>query len=193
MLHLQQPQVLRVIRYLAIALAFAVIADPVPASAITLEELKGIGIQARANYNMRIRRAEGEFNTQMTMVLKFKIDDEGRILGENTRTVTTPRGPRSRVLAMKARIGTPGQPAAGGDGIWLIDGDKLVVLRAFDAGGFKGEIEFKGAGAAMTCTYRAPFVREEGKGNIRTQSSVVGGPVTVLNATQTGSDCRIAR
>ncbi|HWV54742.1 hypothetical protein [Pseudorhodoplanes sp.] len=193
MLHLQQPEVLRVTRYLSIALAFAVVVDTAPASAITLDELKGIGIQARASYNMRIRRAEGDFNTQMTMVLKFKIDDEGRISGENTRTVTTPRGPRSKALPMRARIGTPGQPAAGGDGIWLIDGDKLVVLRAFDAGGFKGEIEFKGAGAAMTCTYRAPFVREEGKGNIRTQSSVVGGPITILSASQTSSDCKVMR
>ena len=61
-----------------------------PAHAITLEELKGVSIQASATYNMRIRRAEGEFNTQMTMVMKFKIDEEGRIFGENTRTVTTP-------------------------------------------------------------------------------------------------------
>jgi hypothetical protein len=177
----------------AVAVAALTAVAPAPAGAITLDELKGIGIEARANYNMRIRRAEGEFNTQMTMVLKFKIDDEGRILGENTRTVTTPRGPRSRVLPMKARIGTPGEPAAGGHGLWLIDGDKLVVLRTFEAGGFKGEIEFKGAGAGMTCTYRAPFVREEGKGNIQSENSVVGGPVTVLSATQTGSNCRITR
>jgi hypothetical protein len=174
-------------------LAFATLPVSVPARAITLDELKGIGIQAGAKYNMRIRRAEGEFNTQMNMVMKFKIDDEGRILGENTRTVTTPRGPRSRVLPMKARIGKPGEPAAGGHGLWLLDGDKLVVLRAFEAGGFKGEIEFKGTGDAMTCTYRAPFVREEGKGNIRSENSVVGGPVTILSATQTSSDCKVSR
>ena len=137
-----------------------------PTHALTLEELKGVSIQTRATYNMRIRRAEGEFNTQMTMVMKFKIDEEGRIFGENTRTVTTPRGPRSKSLPMKARIGKPGEPAAGGHGLWLIDGEKLVVLRAFETGGLKGEIEFKGSDSAMTCTYRAPFVREEGKGDI---------------------------
>jgi hypothetical protein len=174
-------------------LASAVISASAPVHAITLDELKGIGIQTGAKYNMRIRRAQGEFNTQMNMVMKFKIDDEGRIVGENTRTVTTPRGPRSRVLPMKARIGKPGEPAAGGHGLWLLDGDKLVVLRAFEAGGFKGEIEFKGTGDTMTCTYRAPFVREEGKGNIRSENSVVGGPVTILSATQTSSDCKVSR
>jgi hypothetical protein len=94
---------------------------------------------------------------------------------------------------MKARIGKPGESAAGGDRLWLIDGDKLMLLRAFETGGFKGEIEFKGIGAAMTCVYRAPFVREEGKGNIRSKQSVVGGPVTILSATQTASDCKVTR
>lgn len=84
------------------------------------------------------------------------------------------------------------RPQAGTE-FGLIDGDKLVVLRAFEAGGFKGEIEFKGDGAAMTCSYRAPFVREEGRSNIRSGTSVVGGPVTILSATQTSSDCKVSR
>ena len=116
------------------AIAIIVALTLAPAHAITLEELKGVSIQASATYNMRIRRAEGEFNTQMTMVMKFRIDEEGRIFGENTRTVTTPRGPRSKSLPMKARIGKPGEPAAGGHGLWLIDGQKLVLLRAFETG-----------------------------------------------------------
>jgi hypothetical protein len=149
-------------------------------------------LQVRANYNMRIRRAEGDFNTQATHVMKLKIDDEGGITGQVNRTVTTPRGPRTRSHSIKARIGKPGESPVGGDRLWLIDGDKLVLLRAFDAGGFKGEIDFKGAGNDLTCSYRAPFVREEGK-NTRMQQSVVGGPVTILSATQTGADCKVAR
>lgn len=173
--------------------ALALATFPAPVRAITLEDLAGVTIQARANYNMRIRRAEGEFSTQTTHVMKFKIDQDGRIGGQVNRTVTTPRGPRTRSGQMKARIGKPGESPAGGDRLWLIDGDKLVLLRAFEAGGFKGEIEFKGTGPAMTCVYRAPFVREQGKGNIRNQQSVVGGPVTILSATQTGSDCKVTR
>ncbi len=166
---------------------------PSPAAAITLEELTGVTIQARASYNMRIRRAEGEFTTQATHVMKFKIDPDGAITGQVNRTVTTPRGPRTRSSPMKARIGKPSEAASGVDRLWLIDGDKLVLLRAHEAGGFKGEIEFKSTGAAMTCTYRAPFVREDGKGNIRSKQSVVGGPVTILSATQKSSDCKVIR
>lgn len=165
---------------------------PTPAPAVTLEDLKGVSLQVRANYNMRIRRADGDFSTQATHVMKFKIDDEGAIVGQVNRTVTTPRGPRTRSHAIKARIGKPGESPVGGDRLWLIDGDKLVLLRAFDAGGFKAEIDFKGSRNDLTCSYRAPFVREEGK-NVRMQQGVVGGPVTVLSATQTSSDCKVAR
>lgn len=163
-----------------------------PAFAITLEELQGVTIQSRVNYDMRIRRAEGTFDTQMNMVWKFKIDPEGRVNGEMTRTVTTPRGPRSQTTPMRGRIDKPGSPALGGEGIWLIEGDKLVLLRAFEAGGFKSEIEFSGKPPDLKCTIRAPFVREEGK-QIRTSTSVVGGPVTVLSAVQRSSDCRLVR
>lgn len=193
MLYIQQPEVLRVTRQVLAALALAVAAVPLPAGAITLEELAGITIQARATYNMRIRRAEGEFATQATHVMKFKIEPDGAITGQVNRTVTTPRGPRTRSSPMKARIGKPSEAASGVDRLWLIDGDKLVLLRAHEAGGFKGEIEFKSTGATMTCTYRAPFVREEGKGNIRSKQSVVGGPVTILSATQKSSDCKVTR
>jgi hypothetical protein len=157
MLHIQQQEILRVTRHVlaGFILTVALATIPAPAGAVTLEDLKGVNLQVRTTYNMRIRRAEGDFSTQATHAMKFKIDEEGRILGQVNRTVTTPRGPRTNSFGMKARIGKPGEPAIGGHGLWLIDGDKLVLLRAFDAGGFKAEIEFKGSGPAMTCSYRA--------------------------------------
>jgi hypothetical protein len=175
-----------------LATAFILVLTAAPSGALTMDDLQGITIQTRVNYDMRIRRKEGTFDTQMTMVWKFKFDETGRVTGDMTRTVTTPRGPRTRTTPMKGRIGKPGEPATGGQGIWLIDGEKLILLRAFDAGGFKAEIEFSGAPPQMKCTIRAPFVREEGSANIRAQS-VVGGPVTILSARQTSSDCRVAR
>lgn len=173
--------------------AIALLMTTLPARAITLEDLQNLAIQTRVNYDMRIRRAEGTFDTQMTMVWKMKIDPDGRVMGEMTRTVTTPRGPRSKSTPMRGRIDKPGSPASGGEGLWLIEGDKLVLLRAFEAGGFKAEIAFSRAGDAMKCTIRAPFVREDGAQNIRTADSVVGGPVTVLSAAQRSAECRVTR
>lgn len=191
MLHFQQSQVLRIAAPLSGAFVMlATLTSPAPA--ITIEELQGVTIQSRVTYDMRVQRAEGTFDTQMNMVWKFKIDPEGRVLGEMTRTVTTPRGPRSQTTPMQGRIDKPGSPSLGGEGLWLIEGDKLVLLRAFEVGGFKAEIGFSGTAPDMKCTIRAPFVREEGK-QIRSSTSVVGGPVTVLSAVQRSSDCRVVR
>ena len=177
---------------LAAALAFVLVLIPQAARAITVEDLKGATLQVRVTYDMRIRRAEGDFPTQATHVMTFKIGDEGQITGQMNRTVTTPRGPRTQSVPMNARIGKPGESPLGGERLWLIDGDKLLLLRAFEAGGFKAEIDFKGSGTGLTCSYRAPFVREEGK-SVRMKKGVVGGPVTILSATQTASNCKVTR
>lgn len=173
--------------------ALSAVLATVPARALTLEDLKDVRIETRSVYDATVRRPEGDFKSSMTVVTKFTIDAEGRIRGDVTRTVTTPFGPRSRTHPMIARIGQPGEPVTGGAGLWLIDGDKLVLLRALEQGGFKVEISFKGTGKAMTCTARAPLVREEGASEIKSHTSVVGGPVTFLNAVEKSTRCKIIR
>lgn len=43
----------------------------------------------------------------------------------------------------------------------------------------------------MTCTIRAPFVREPGKGPIQTQDTPGGPPMSILEAAQKSADCKI--
>ena len=162
-----------------------------PAAAITIEQLQGATIETRVTYDMRIRRGEHTFDNQMNMAWKMTLDSGGQLFGEITRTVTTPRGPFVQTMPLRARLGVPGTPAAGGHGVWLIDGDKLVLLRAFESGGLMAEIEFSGTSPDFRCTIRAPFMREEGK-EIRT-NSVAGPSVTVLSASQKSADCKLSR
>ena len=173
----------------AAAILFSILT--LPARAITLQDLKGVSVETQLVYDATVRRAEGDFKSQMTVVLKFQVDEEGRMRGEVTRTVKTPFGPRSKSNPMFARIGIAGEPQGGGHGVWLLDGDKLILLRTLEQGGFKLEIEFKGSGKSMTCTARAPLVREEGAAEIKSQQSVVGGPVTFLNAQERSTKCKI--
>lgn len=91
---------------------------------------------------------------------------------------------------MNGTIGLPKQAATGsGHALWILDGDKLTLLRTFETGGIKAEITINGA----SCSVRAPLVREQGAGNIRRSDSVVGGPVEVLSAKLTSASCRISR
>lgn len=128
-----------------LAVAFALPPVAARAGALSVEDLQGISVHARVSYDMRVRKAEGTFNSQMTTVWKFKVDGSGRISGDLTHTVLTARGSRSRSRQMGGRIGKPGEPATGGHGLWLLEGDKLIALRTFDAGGFKAEISFPAA------------------------------------------------
>lgn len=171
---------------------FAVLSmQSAPAEAITIEQFQGATLETHVTYDMRIRRAERTFDNQLNMAWKLKLDADGQISGEITRTVTTPRGPFVQTAPLRARLGVPGSPPAGGHGVWLVDGDKLVLLRAFESGGLMAEIEFSGTPPDLRCTIRAPFMREQGK-EIRT-NSVAGGPVTVLNAVQKSADCKLTR
>ena len=89
---------------------------PAVAEAITLQELKDVSVETQSVYDATVRRAESDFKLQMTVVMRFKVDEEGQMRGEVKRTVSTPFGPRSRTNPMFARIGQPGDLPRGGSG-----------------------------------------------------------------------------
>jgi hypothetical protein len=160
------------------------------AQAVAVEDLNGATLNMTTGYAMRVKRAEGIFSTNVTVVWNLKIGPEGKIAGTITRTVTTPRGPRTTSRKMNGTIGVPRQAAVGsGHALWILDGDKLTLLRTFETGGLKAEITLNGS----SCSVRAPMVREEGAGNMKRSDSVVGGPVEILSATPTSTSCRISR
>lgn len=172
---------------LAVIAACGLMAD---AHALTAEDLQGVNLETAVTYAMRVKRPQGIFTPQVTMIMKFAVKD-GVVVGTVTRTSQGPRGNRTNTFKMNAPLGVVGQPPAGGEGRWSIEDNKLVLLRAFTSGGFRAEIAFQGRGADMTCTIRAPFVREPGKGPIQTQDPPGGQLITILEAAQKSADCKI--
>lgn len=176
--------------WIAAALAVPMLVMPTGAPAVTIEELNGATIHVTTGYSMRVRRAGGEFPSQLTWSVRVKIGPEGKVTNSTTRIVTTPKGPQSRSHNASGTIGKPGKGGTGvGNALWLLDGNKLTLLRTFDTGGFKAEITLNGS----TCSVRAVMAREQGAGNTRRTDSVIGGPVEVLSSTPTSSSCRISR
>ncbi len=159
------------------------------ARALTAEDLQGVNIETAVTYAMRVKRPQGVFTPQMTMTMKFVVKD-GVVVGTVTRASRGPRGNQSNTNKMHAPLGVVGKPPAGGEGLWAIEDDKLVLLRSFISGGYRAEISFQGRGADMTCAIRAPFVREPGKGPIQTPDPAGGPPVTILEAVQTSAVCK---
>lgn len=171
------------------------LACPDTASAVTIEELAGAKIDAVVNLDQHVQFQAREWRQVGTQHFRFSIGAGGEISGSFTRSGSNPRGERmSQTTAIKAAIGKPGQSNVAGEGhrVWILDGDKLTLLRAFAAGGIKIEITFAGSGSGMTCSARAAFAREEGAGRPRFKG-IGGGQIEMLSATQTSSTCRVSR
>jgi hypothetical protein len=180
----------------AILAALLVLTPAIAASAepLTAESLVGLKLHLVMHYDMRIRREQGTFDVRATADWRLRVEEGGVIAGEITRTTTTPRGPRSRSHRMRAKIGSPADAASGsGHALWILQDNKLTLLRTFSTGGFKADIAFIGQGADMKCAVHAPFVREEGAGNTRRTDSIVGGPVEIISAVQKSTSCRLSR
>lgn len=174
----------------AAAVTAPMLFTPSGAQAVTVEDLNGATIQGSAGFNTRVRNAKGEFQSHLTWSFRMNIGAEGKVSGTSTRTVTTPKGPQSKSQAMGGTIGVPGAGGGGeGNRLWVLEGDKLTLLRTFSTGGFKVDITLNGS----SCSMRAVMVREEGAGSTRRTNAVTdAGPVTVLSMTPSGTpSCRI--
>jgi len=173
-------------------LVVGMLAAPRSARAITLEELQGVSIEASSLYNTHIRLNGREFDAQTRWSVRMSIAADGAFNASFVR-VALYQG-REMGSLNKSLSGTIGsvQKAGLGHAVWLLSGDKLILLRTFEAGGFKAEITLNPDG--KTCTLRAPLAREVGAGNTRMQSAArPGSQVEVLSATQASSSCEVKR
>ena len=111
-----------------------------PAYAITVEDLQDTIIQNSSELRYANPPGEGAFDTQMVMVWKFKIDPEGRVSGGMSPDGHDPAGSAQQTARCAGGSTSPARPlwAARACGCWR---NKLVLLRAFEAGGMKAEIE----------------------------------------------------
>jgi hypothetical protein len=174
------------------ALATALALLPSAASAVTLDSLQGAVIEASSMYNTHIRLDGREFDAQTRWSVRMSIGGAGAFNASFVRVgIYQGREMGSLNRSLAGTIGTP-QQAGKGHSVWLLSGDKLILLRTFEAGGFKAEISLSADG--KSCSLRAPLAREVGAGNTRMQSAArPGSQVEVLTATQTSSTCKVSR
>jgi hypothetical protein len=177
--------------WLALSAAGALAAPPA-AQALTIESLQGATIEASSLYNTHIRLDGREFGAQTRWSVRMSVGAAGAFNADFVRVgIYQGREMGSLNRSLSGTIGTP-QQAGTGHTLWLLAGDKLILLRTFEAGGFKAEITFDADG--KTCSLRAPLAREVGAGNTRMQSAArPGSKVEVLRATQVSSTCRVTR
>jgi hypothetical protein len=166
---------------------FGIVERPVQSQAITLEQLDGKRITFSVAYNTSGRNLHGEFSGAVsTTVGQIQISGNS-VSGSATRTVTYHgKTVGSRTGALSGEIGKPQQGTLGGNYVWLLDGDSLILLRTLKVGGIKITITFTENG----CSVRAPIMHEVGAGET-TAHSVFGGDVVVHSATPQSSSCGV--
>ena len=173
-------------------LAVSALAAPRETHAVTVESLQGAVIEASSLYDTRIRLDGREFDAQTRWSVRMSVGAAGAFNASFVRVgIFQGREKGSLNRSLSGTIGSP-QQAGAGHSLWLLAGDKLILLRTFEAGGFKAEITLNPDG--KTCTLRAPLAREVGAGNTRMQSAArPGSKVEVLSATQVSSNCKVSR
>ncbi len=168
--------------------ALVVTAPPAWSQGITLEGLNGKQISYTVVYDVSgINPKYGAFSGAHSH-LRGELHISGSsVSGQATRVVTY-RGRTVGTLSgsLSGAIGKPQEGSRGGNFVWVLQGDSLILLRTFIVGGAKVTITFSGGG----CSVRAPMMHEVGAGNTR-MASVSGGAVVVTSATQTSSSCSV--
>jgi hypothetical protein len=162
------------------------------AQAVTIESLQGTSVDVTALYDAHIVLEGREMNAQTRWHMRMRIESGGSLNGSFERTaIYQGRDVGALGRAFSGKIGTP---ADRGDGhlLWLLSGNKLILLRTFEVGGVKAEISLSADG--RSCSARAPLVREVGAGNTRMKSAArQGAKVEVLSSQQVSSNCTLSR
>jgi len=112
----------------------------------------------------------------------------GSVSGSITRSVTY----HDRLIgsvsnSVAGRIERPQESRRGGDYIWVLKGNSLVLVRKYLSGAGKITITFSGGG----CSVLGQLVGEVGTGYARVPS-VSGGVSSITRSTQASSTCTVA-
>lgn len=161
---------------------------PAAAQTITWAELQGAVIESASNfiilsrYNGVDRRGAVRGSWKLTIGPGQSIT--GTLTRENRAGIKTNSGTFT--------LGRP-QTFADGSTVWLFEDGVLTNLRTFQAGGIKVSYTFSRAANGLTCSVRAPFVRESGAGPIQRDAIGGSGTAEILDIKTESSNCRITQ
>lgn len=178
----------------------ALVAGAAPAMAITLADLQGVTIYTINTYTGQMAHDLGSGRGDVTIRGEITIGPGDAIRHSFQRSVIAhgPKGTKQGSISRSnsGRLNVPMKSTVhqGGAGLWLLQGDTLVNLKTFYVGGGTMRITLRKAGNSITCSVRAPIMRELGKGPTTAEGALAGaGKAKILQMKETGSSCRTNR
>ena len=105
------------------------------------------------------------------------------------RNVVSPKGTANRKETANGPIGRP-EKAGNINYVWVLKDDSLVLLRAFETGGFTASFKLAQKNGNWTCSFSGALAQEVGAGAAR-QQSAFSGTVRMLNMKQVSQTCKV--
>jgi hypothetical protein len=159
------------------------------------KDLEGAHLEAEFLYQRTFRVGEGPTRSnELLSHFDIAIGPGDALKQTVNSTVMTPDG-RERALSSTADF-ILNKPRKGANGpvVWKFEKGTLTRLQSLLSGARRISFVLKREGDKLTCTVDAAFAREEGMGEIETQSTTrPGAKVQWLDIKQKSATCRVVR
>jgi len=165
------------------------------AQTVQFKELEGAHLEAEFLYQRTFRVGEGPpRSNELLSHFDIAIGPGDALKQTVNSTVMIPDG-RERALSSTADF-ILNKPRKGNNGpvVWRFEKNTLTRLQSLLSGARRISFVLKREGDKLTCTVDAAFAREEGMGEIETQSTTrPGAKVQWLDIKQKSANCRVVR
>ena len=177
---------------ICVGLSGAVLAQP----SVSFADLQGAVIHTRVLFQQEGLSNGQPFQNQAEAVSTITIDSTNTLTNTVVSTAYNPRGIRTS----PPRTGsfTLGQPrevssAGGGNAMWSFQDGKLINIRSFKAGAYRGTISFSRGAEGLRCTLHAAYAREAGIADWNWISPISGTDIRMKSIRPISSDCQAAK
>jgi len=163
---------------------------------VSFADLQGAIIQTRVLYEREGLNNGRPFQNQGEVVNTITITSANSLTTSVVSTAQTPRG--TRTSPTRSGAFTLGQPrevpsAGGGHVLWIFEDGKLINLRTFRAGGYRGTISFSRGPDGLRCAIRAAYAREAGVADWNWVSPITGTDIQMKSVKPISSSCEVSK
>jgi hypothetical protein len=160
---------------------------------VAVTDLAGMVVDADIHRQQDMRREGRSFSVQAHQRWKVDINADKTIDVTVNTTFRDSRGTRKAPpIAGRFTLdeALDVRSHGGGQGAWNFADGVLHFTRTFPSGAYRAHFAFARGEGGITCKVTEAFAREDGNKPI-TMESPFGGRVSIVNARQESSDCRV--
>lgn len=183
------------------AIVFGIIlglTDGAQAQSLSLADLNGVTIHTVDRFSIVARNDIGEGSGEVTIRGETTVGPGAAIRWSFIRSAAMvgAKGAKSGSISRSGSgtLGVPNQGGGKGSGVWILQGNTLVLLRVFETGGYTMRINLTKSANGFGCSVTSAMAREVGAGKTKLTAAISGGGTAqILSSKQIGVSCRATK